>query len=319
MPLPSDRNRARRYWLLRFLAGLAVLLAAGGGLPGWLAAALFGEGNYRLADVLAGLGAFFVALRSVSPLVRSFGDDVRLRRDWGAEAHATFLRATTAQQVFQLLLAVAHGDGPPGPRERELVREFLRQRFPDPLTQAGLRTFETHGTPIRDLHALARSVARGLDHAERATLYSWSCLVALADGRFGAGERVALRQVARGLSIGEADARLLLLLAVELRRQFGGAAGRPRADGRAEGPAEGRWGPRSAAPPRVDGRAELRRRALETLDLPADASRESIRRRHRELVRRFHPDAQPHLGPVAQQEATQRFQQIQRAYEVLMR
>ena len=53
------------------------------------------------------------------------------------------------------------------------------------------------------------------------------------------------------------------------------------------------------------------------IGLPPDASPEQIRRRHRELVRKFHPDAQPNLGPVAQKEATERFQAIQRAYELL--
>ena len=36
-----------------------------------------------------------------------------------------------------------------------------------------------------------------------------------------------------------------------------------------------------------------------------------------ELMRKFHPDAQPNLGPVAQEEATQRFHAIQEAYEAL--
>jgi curved DNA-binding protein CbpA len=58
--------------------------------------------------------------------------------------------------------------------------------------------------------------------------------------------------------------------------------------------------------------------ALATLGLPADATPEQIRKRHRELVRRFHPDAQPNLGPVAQREATERFTAIQRAYETLL-
>jgi DnaJ-domain-containing protein 1 len=60
-----------------------------------------------------------------------------------------------------------------------------------------------------------------------------------------------------------------------------------------------------------------RGQALAVLGLPVNASAEQIRRRHRELVRKFHPDAQPNLGPVAQEEATERFQAIQHAYEVL--
>ncbi|MGB3967311.1 MAG: J domain-containing protein, partial [Planctomycetota bacterium] len=66
--------------------------------------------------------------------------------------------------------------------------------------------------------------------------------------------------------------------------------------------------------PRV---AETREQALAVLDLPADATPEQIRKRHRELVRKFHPDAQPSLGPIAQREATERFTAIQRAYETL--
>ena len=53
------------------------------------------------------------------------------------------------------------------------------------------------------------------------------------------------------------------------------------------------------------------------LGLPANASAAQIRRRHRELVRKFHPDAQPNLGEAAQREATERFRSIQRAYELL--
>jgi DnaJ-class molecular chaperone len=53
------------------------------------------------------------------------------------------------------------------------------------------------------------------------------------------------------------------------------------------------------------------------LGLPINANKDQIRRRHRELVRKFHPDAQPNLGPVAQKEATNRFRAIQHAYELL--
>jgi len=66
-------------------------------------------------------------------------------------------------------------------------------------------------------------------------------------------------------------------------------------------------------PPPANARVD----ALAVLGLPVDASETQIRRRHRELVRKFHPDAQPNLGEAAQQEATERFRAIQRAYEVL--
>jgi DnaJ-class molecular chaperone len=65
--------------------------------------------------------------------------------------------------------------------------------------------------------------------------------------------------------------------------------------------------------PAIDRRAQ----ALAVLGLPSDANPVQIRARHRQLVRKFHPDAHANLGPIAQREATERFTEIQRAYETL--
>ena len=82
----------------------------------------------------------------------------------------------------------------------------------------------------------------------------------------------------------------------------------------------GAGGPRGGAGyggPRAEPPAARRRRALQILGLDDSATAEDIRRRHRELVKKHHPDAHSHLGPVAQQEATERFREIQAAYEEL--
>ena len=73
------------------------------------------------------------------------------------------------------------------------------------------------------------------------------------------------------------------------------------------------WG-RRAADPTVPS---SRQRALEILGLDGQATSNDIRRRHRELVKKHHPDAHTHLGPVAEREATERFREIQEAYETL--
>jgi uncharacterized tellurite resistance protein B-like protein len=301
-------SRILRYWSLRFATGFGLLLASGAGVPGAIARNLDGPGNYLLLDVLCGLVGFWLSFGSVTPLVRSLAEDARLRGEWGREAHAAFRRSTTPQQVFLLLLGVAEADGRVGPAERELVRRFLLQRFVDPRTAAHLASWEAQAVPTRDLAALARAVARGLDLGERATLYSWSCLVAFADGRLDAAEHDALRQVARGLGLTDEHARLLLPFAQQVHLR--GAAGARAAGGQRAGRAAGRDG----APPRP---ASEREQALAALGLPEGATSEMIRRRHRELVRKFHPDAQPNLGSVAQEEATERFRVIQRAYVVL--
>ncbi len=48
------------------------------------------------------------------------------------------------------------------------------------------------------------------------------------------------------------------------------------------------------------------------LELPRDASRDDIRKAHRRLVRKYHPDANPQ-----DPRAEERFKEIQQAYEVL--
>src|ERR687886_1323657 len=48
------------------------------------------------------------------------------------------------------------------------------------------------------------------------------------------------------------------------------------------------------------------------LEIPTQASQEDIRKAHRRLVLKYHPDANPN-DPTA----TERFKQVQQAYEVL--
>ena len=50
----------------------------------------------------------------------------------------------------------------------------------------------------------------------------------------------------------------------------------------------------------------------ELLEIPREASQEDIRKAHRKLVHKYHPDANPN-----DPSATERFKQVQQAYEVL--
>jgi len=160
--------------------------------------------------------------------------------------------------------------------------------------------------PPRDVTELARMIARELEPGERGTIYSWSCLVAFADGALRAEEFRVLQQVATGLGLAPHHAMFLFEFAQQAARRQQRPAGASR-NGR----------PQVPPPPPPPPRGTPRERALATLGLPAEATPDAIRRRHRALVRRFHPDAHRTLGPVAQREATERFLAIQRAYEEL--
>jgi DnaJ-domain-containing protein 1 len=290
----SDRS-SLRYWAGRFLLGIALLAAAGTGLLARLGL----RDPLGLATLVVGLVGFRLALTASPPLVRILSRQSHLRGRWNEAATAAFAHASLPRRIFYLLVAVAEADGPITAAEREAVRHFVLDRFADPVQAGEVRQWEAQPLPISDRSGLAARISVNLDDTELDSLFCWCCLVAFADGRFGEPAHEALHEVAKGLGISGPRARMLFHLA---RAQF------LRGDRRGQqgGPHPDRRSP-----------ADTRADALAVLDLPPNATPEQIRKRHRELVRKFHPDAQRSLGTIAQQEATERFTAIQRAYETL--
>lgn len=286
--MPS-RNTVE-YWASRFAIGVALLAAAALGLV----ARLFGPSGGAL-NFFAGALGFWLAFSSITPLVRFQALRGQMRTVWQEAAREAFARASLPRRIYYLLAAVAESDGPMSVAERETVRHFVLERLGGGVGADELRAWELQPLQVDDRQGLAARIASSLDPPEVDSLFCWCCLVAFADGKYRETEHAVLQQIAKGLGLAPGRARMLFHLA---RAQYLGGQ---------------RRGGRAAPAAAVDARAE----ALQILGLPADATPEQIRRRHRELVRKFHPDAQPNLGPVAQQEATERFRSIQRAYEVL--
>src|SRR5262249_22118045 len=160
--------------------------------------------------------------------------------------------------------------------------------FVDSRQRAEIDAWAATLRPPRDVTELARMIARDLEPGERGTIYSWSCLVAFADGSLRAEEFRVLQQVANGLGLAPHHAMFLFEFAQQAARGQQRTAGAPGAAGTAGAARNGRP---QAPPPPPPPRGTPRERALATLGLPPDATPDAIRHRHRELVRRFHPDA----------------------------
>lgn len=295
----NSRTAVRAYYLIRFAAGITLLLTAAAGVPSQMIWGRPIRDSMLLLDMALGTIGFAVALRAVGPLTRLSGTGATWQQRLQQHLDREFDRESLPRRVFFLLLAVAAADGPVSPRERELLRRFLMARFPDPLTRADLATWESQAPPVPDLRAMAARLAGSLGQAERDSLFYWCCLCAFADGGFVAEEHTALQQVAQGLGV---DARRARGLFHQARERHLGSGG-PRAR-TADRPSDAPVGERS--------------QACAVLGLDPNATRDQVRRRHRELVKQHHPDAHPNLGPVAAAEATERFLRIQRAYEILM-
>jgi DnaJ-domain-containing protein 1 len=289
----ADRS-SHQFWILRFLLGVGLIAAAGLRVVPRL---LHVPDALGLLTLLIGLIGFHLAVTSVTPLVRIATRERQLRGNWSEADHDAFLRASLPRRVWYLLVAVAEIDGPMTPAERDTVRHFILERFGDPVQVDEVRSWEAQPLPVTDRAGLAARIATGLGDSELDSLFCWCCLVAFADGKFREHEQRALNDVARGLGIVPGRARMLFHLA---------RAQHLRGDRRGEREAPG-----------ATAASGGRQHALDVLGLPMNATPDQIRKRHRELVRRFHPDAQPNLGPVAQREATERFTAIQQAYETL--
>jgi DnaJ-domain-containing protein 1 len=271
-----------------------------------------------VAGTLAGLAliAFGVLLAARAPLLapiavfagvyHAAGSFARLTRLWAIErellgaARTEFFdqvhRASLPRQVFLLLLAVAEVDREASAAERELVRRFLLDRFADPVSAQELESWEAQRVPRGRVRALAQRLGQVLTEPECVTLFHWACHVAFADGHFRADEHAVLQEVASGLRLDPQHARRIFLHAKAERLRGSGERERAHA-------------PRS--------RELTRARALDVLGLDERASPADVRKRHRELVKKYHPDAHLHLGEVAAREASERFRAIQAAYERL--
>ena len=249
----------------------------------------------------------WVAARSFSRLIRLLAVE-RHAPAGGWRVHPDFGRATLPRQVFWLLFAVAEADGRAEQEERELVRKFLLERFRDPISTADLQSWEAQRIPPEQVAGLAMQLRHVLGAAECETVFFWACLVAFVDGRFKPDEHIALQQIARGLGLAPHQARAV----------FHHAKARVL-DGAQHAGTWGRWERQdsrnsSTTRPRVQSERD---QALATLGLEEGADSARIRKRHRELVKQYHPDAHSHLGPVAAEEAERRFREVQGAYEYL--
>ena len=293
---------------------LQVKIAAGAGFMFGVIVMFLGFGLARtplaLVGVVVAVVGMLVAGRNFARLVRAIAAEQVLLRGGGPGLDTGYQRANLPRKIFMLLYTVAEIDGRSSMREREIVRTFLLQRFLSPEILRDLASWNATPVPVEQLGSLVHELRAQLSFSECETLFFWCALITLIDERFSPTEHELLQRISGHFGIPKTHARRIFQHA-KLRVMQGLGAGTDGRRFRGAGGAGGRRRPPRATP------EQERRQAYEVLGLEPGASKDEIRRRHRELVKKYHPDAHRKLGPVAAEEATERFREVQRAYELL--
>ena len=213
------------------------------------------------------------------------------------------LRTESVGEVMaRLLFTIAELDGPAGAAERVAAIRIIVEQFPDPRLVQAVQDWKFEKLDEPTIRSVLRQIRAAASEEDRMRVFRWCARVALSDQRFNSDEHAMLQLVANELGIRPEVARHLFhdvkgrILAERTARSDGGES---------NSSSRGSFA--------VGRRAE----ALATLDLPSDAGEDAIRRRHRELVKQLHPDANRNRSPVEIAAATERFRRIQKAYEFL--
>ncbi len=160
------------------------------------------------------LGIFFLGryLNSVIRMHGVHGEGFRgFQEAIRQQQHA---RANIPRQIFWLLFTVAEADGGSEVKERELVRRFLLERFPN--HAADLQQWEAERLPPEQVAELATGLGKILTISERETVFCWCCLVAFADDRYQDQEHKFLQRIAQYFGLQSEHARRLFNYAKQL-------------------------------------------------------------------------------------------------------
>ena len=236
-------------------------------------------------------------------------------------AFAELFRATEHRQsvcVLAVLTWIASCDGRIRPRERELLARVARAN--DDIAELDLVMDAIGPAEAQDLELACRFLRNHTDREGKRLLAQLAVNMAVQDGYLSVGENHVLQFLADLLGVApRAFARLFEEIAHRpfplagdpsspqwWRRREAGEQARPAFEPGEDGA--------EAAP--VDGPMD-RALALRVLGLEVGASHDAIHAAYRRLAKTRHPDRFTPLGPAAVAAATEAFERLHEAYEVL--
>jgi DnaJ like chaperone protein len=186
-------------------------------------------------------------------------------------------RARFATHVATLLMKVARVDGAASNEELDAVDRYLVERLGYDSEDASAinRALAEANSDSADLLEACERCRGALSEPERILLVNALYDIATVDGPISRSEAAIIDEIARFLSLSDAD--------------------------------------RAAA--RANHVSHAEDASYQMLGISADASDEDVKRAFRQLAARHHPDKVAHLGAKATAMATERFNELREAYE----
>lgn len=197
-------------------------------------------------------------------------------------------------QLFSLLAAFARADGPITAEEKEIVNLFVRQqlRMGGRAAQQARNYFEQAGQNPQVLSQVAEKLASLVGYNPEILESVYQMLIRLGDAN-------------EGLSSEQEDLleEVEIIFRLEQNQQAGS------------------WQNRSSGQ-RTSRTSSIKKleKAYKTLGLSKDATKKEIKKKYRELVKKYHPDRiiARDLPDEFVKTAQEKFSEIQNAYEVIM-
>lgn len=209
-----------------------------------------------------------------------------------APASARGSGSSAAAALMVLLAAVTRADNKTTKNEVKYVKEFLVRNFGRENASDLMQIYRKALKHQFDLNDVCRQVRENLDWAGRSELIHTLFGLAAADGATAA-ELQLVREIGRRLKLSDQEIRGMEAMVHGRGETWSGSA-----TGADPGPAHSN-------------------RYYEVLGASREDSMDEIKKKYRELAKKYHPDLVVHLGEEFRLLAKQKFQSIQEAYDAI--
>jgi DnaJ like chaperone protein len=214
------------------------------------------------------------------------GDDGQAGKGGYQQQRTTSRRGYTADEqrnsffvsLLVLSSAVIRADGKTHPAELNCVQDFFRRNFGDQAAAQAMEMLQRLSSQEINIYSVGGQIASNMNYSQRLQLFHYLVQIAVADGDFAKVEKGVLEVIGSVIGLTNTDASSVIAMFYKDR------------------------GDESA---------------YTVLEISPSATDDEVKAAFRRMAMKYHPDRVATLGPEVQKSATEKFRQVQEAYETI--